>query len=631
MKELALMQKEFPLSFAMTNFLTGWMNSLIIFLLFLVFVYNVVYLRYKFHHMKSKFISVQKTDTRFSDIIGSLTRHRRVQGGDRGHRPLPQKPRRVPAHRRQGPQGRAAHRAPGRGQDRAGAGHRDRERRRAHQVNFIALPASDLNQPYVGMGTQLVKNYFQKAREFAPSIIFIDEIDSLTPRDRNMGYTAHLNQLLTEMDGFVESDEIIVIGASNMEDSIDKALKRSGRFDLKIHIPRPWQRSRVELIRFFCAKQAVGVGFDVDNLAKKTSGFSPADLKSLVNLAKLNMLQRRKVSSRSDEPVTVDSAEMAEYVARLNEKQIHELQRKMVSLNDELEEERRSRNKTNNNVLTEWGLMFYVPTKLNQMERDLEKLRQEYQSRKPLTAEHYTNSTYLGYISETHPDLTIRLDEDAVIEAFDRIKLGIRSHSLTRSAEQRKSNYLERITAIQAAKSLMLSRDPLLPELDKVSIREFNGQLGGLSVLQAKDRTGYTKQELKRNMAFKLCAQAVEKELFENEEGEGVDGVTRRAARSGPAIGRAGRREAEEVLFGDGGAGPADEVESGRQRLEGGALDGGEVPARNRHGRVPLSDIRQSRFGVEKVCEGYRAGKAEHCERGLPVCRQVHSGKFGDD
>lgn len=70
----------------------------------------------------------------------------------------------------------------------------------------------------------------------------------------------------------------------------------------------------------------------------------------------------------------------------------------------------------------------------------------------------------------------------------------------------------------------MLSRDPLLPELDKVSIREFNGRLGGLSTLQAKDRTGYTKRELKRMIAYKLCAQAVEKEFFENVNGENKGG-----------------------------------------------------------------------------------------------------------
>lgn len=78
---------------------------------------------------------------------------------------------------------------------------------------------------------------------------------------------------------------------------------------------------------------------------------------------------------------------------------------------------------------------------------------------------------------------------------------------------------MDRITLINATKSIMLTNDPLLPELDKVSIREFNGKLGGLSVLQEKDRTGYTKEELKRNIAFKMCGQVVEKIFFEKETG----------------------------------------------------------------------------------------------------------------
>ena len=78
----------------------------------------------------------------------------------------------------------------------------------------------------------------------------------------------------------------------------------------------------------------------------------------------------------------------------------------------------------------------------------------------------------------------------------------------------------------------MLSLDPLLPEVDKVSIREFNGKLGGLSTLQEKDRTGYTKEELKRNIAFKLCAEATEKVFFENHEGRLLQKINEKSSRA---------------------------------------------------------------------------------------------------
>lgn len=285
------------------------------------------------------------------------------------------------------------------------------------------------------MGTQLVKNYFQKARAHAPSIIFIDEIDSLTPRDRQMGYTAHLNQLLTEMDGFVDSDEVVVIGASNMENSIDNALKRSGRFDLKIHIPLPWKRSRVDLIRFFCMKQNVEVGFDVETLAKKTTGFSPADLKSLVNLAKLSMLQRQKVTSATEGLIEIDSLKMAEFVDKENKRQIKDLQNKIMRANEALESTRIKQSKIRWPFPKNWFLGSSSSTRTNEDGRDLRRLTQAYTTRKMLTTEDYTKSTYLGYLGQQHPDLRLQLDEEAVIGAFDRIKLGIRSYSLKQPKE----------------------------------------------------------------------------------------------------------------------------------------------------------------------------------------------------
>jgi SpoVK/Ycf46/Vps4 family AAA+-type ATPase len=186
------------------------------------------------------------------------------------------------------------------------------------------------------MGTQLVKNHFKMARKHSPCIIFIDEIDSLTPRDKNMGYTAHLNQLLTEMDGFKDTDDVIVIGASNMEDSIDKALKRSGRFDLKIHIPLPWRKSRIELIKFFCEKQKVDINFDVDLLAKKTNGFSPADIKNLINIAKLNTIQNENILLMDNQRIKIDKQKLKNYITKVKKEKIEVVKREIEKLNDKL-------------------------------------------------------------------------------------------------------------------------------------------------------------------------------------------------------------------------------------------------------------------------------------------------------
>lgn len=156
----------------------------------------------------------------------------------------------------------------------------------------MSMSASDLVQPFIGLGTEIVKDYFNIARKNSPCIIFIDELDSLTPRNMLGGsYSAHLNQLLTEMDGFKKSDNIVVIGATNREEMVDGALKRSGRFDLKVHIPLPFRKSREELINHFVKFQKVEANFDVQKLAKKTVGFSPADIKNLINLSSIDAIK----------------------------------------------------------------------------------------------------------------------------------------------------------------------------------------------------------------------------------------------------------------------------------------------------------------------------------------------------
>ena len=167
------------------------------------------------------------------------------------------------------------------------------------------MQANDLIQPVSGLGTQQVREFFEVARRNSPCIIFIDEIDSLSRRDRMQTSTAHLNQLLTEMDGFEPSDQIMVVAATNREDMVDPALKRSGRFDLKINIPLPWRKGRQELIDFFVKRQGVYGNFSAERLAKKTAGFSPADLKNLVNLAVIDSIRKFEFRTEQNRNIVI--------------------------------------------------------------------------------------------------------------------------------------------------------------------------------------------------------------------------------------------------------------------------------------------------------------------------------------
>lgn len=123
------------------------------------------------------------------------------------------------------------------------------------------MSGSEFDEVYVGVGAKRVRNLFAAARKHSPSIIFIDEIDSLAGRRNPRDSSYHrdsVNQLLTEMDGFKKSDNVIVIGATNLEESLDQAVKRSGRFDKVIKIPLPNQKGRLEILEHFGKKAKVG-------------------------------------------------------------------------------------------------------------------------------------------------------------------------------------------------------------------------------------------------------------------------------------------------------------------------------------------------------------------------------------
>ncbi|TWJ14315.1 ATP-dependent zinc metalloprotease FtsH [Geobacter argillaceus] len=158
-------------------------------------------------------------------------------------------------------------------------------------VNFFTISASQFIEMYVGVGASRVRDLFNNAKKSAPSIIFIDEIDAVG-RSRGTGLGGGndereqtLNQLLSEMDGFDQHEEVIVLAATNRPDVLDPALLRPGRFDRHVVIERPDWRDREKILKVHTRKIALAEGVDFITIAKGTPGMTGADLENLVNEA----------------------------------------------------------------------------------------------------------------------------------------------------------------------------------------------------------------------------------------------------------------------------------------------------------------------------------------------------------
>ena len=171
------------------------------------------------------------------------------------------------------------------------------------KVPFYSLSGSDFVEMFVGVGASRVRDLFKQAKEKSPSIVFIDEIDAIGRARGKNNFTGSnderentLNQLLTEMDGFGTNTNVIVIGATNRADILDKALMRAGRFDRQIYVDLPDIRERKEIFEVHLRpiKQAASV--DVDFLSKQTPGFSGADIANVCNEAALIAARKNKKS-----------------------------------------------------------------------------------------------------------------------------------------------------------------------------------------------------------------------------------------------------------------------------------------------------------------------------------------------
>lgn len=148
------------------------------------------------------------------------------------------------------------------------------------------MNGSEFEEMFVGLGASRVRGLFKKARKNAPSVIFIDEIDSIgLKRGGKYNYSEQtLNQLLVEMDGF-NDDNVIVIAATNREECLDPALLRPGRFDRKIYIPKPDLHGREDILKIHTKNLTVNCDVDLKAIAAKTAGYSGAELANISNEA----------------------------------------------------------------------------------------------------------------------------------------------------------------------------------------------------------------------------------------------------------------------------------------------------------------------------------------------------------
>ncbi len=168
-------------------------------------------------------------------------------------------------------------------------------------VPFFSISGSDFVEMFVGVGASRVRDLFRQAKEKAPCIVFIDEIDAVgRARSKNAGFSSNderentLNQLLTEMDGFGSNSGVIILAATNRADILDKALMRAGRFDRQIHVDLPDLKEREEIFTVHLRGLKLADDFSLEFLSKHTPGFSGADIANVCNEAALTAARRDK-------------------------------------------------------------------------------------------------------------------------------------------------------------------------------------------------------------------------------------------------------------------------------------------------------------------------------------------------
>ena len=206
-------------------------------------------------------------------------------------------------------------------------------------ANFIATNGSDFTSKFYGVGVEKVKRLFALARKNAPCIIFIDEIDGIAKRTSGGSGPAEsesnriVNQVLVEMDGFASNEGIVVVGATNLADNLDEALLREGRFDRRVSVKLPDVRDRADILRLYAKKVKVAGELDYQQLARLTTGMSPATLAYVVNHAAL--LAARKGQESVTNAEFMEAIETAQ-IGELNgaQRALTEAERRRIAVHE---------------------------------------------------------------------------------------------------------------------------------------------------------------------------------------------------------------------------------------------------------------------------------------------------------
>ncbi|MCC6043233.1 MAG: AAA family ATPase, partial [Candidatus Verstraetearchaeota archaeon] len=164
------------------------------------------------------------------------------------------------------------------------------------EANFITIKGPEIFSKWVGESEKAIREIFRKARQAAPCIVFIDEIDAIAPRRGSGIGDSHVtdrvvNQLLTEMDGIEDLKGVVVIAATNRPDILDPALLRPGRFDRLIYVPLPDARAREEIFKIHLKGKPLDKDVDIQKLVSLTEGYTGADIAALCNTAAMIALR----------------------------------------------------------------------------------------------------------------------------------------------------------------------------------------------------------------------------------------------------------------------------------------------------------------------------------------------------
>ncbi|MEM2725972.1 MAG: CDC48 family AAA ATPase [Candidatus Bathyarchaeia archaeon] len=192
------------------------------------------------------------------------------------------------------------------------------------EANFISVKGPELLSKWVGESERAVREVFRKAKQAAPSIIFFDEIDAIAPI-RGGGYGDSgvtervISQLLTEMDGIEELRGVVVIAATNRPDIVDPALLRPGRFDKLLYVPLPDLEARKEILKIHLRKKPLAEDIDIDELAKRTEGYTGADLAAICNTAVMLAIREHIMNSKGPEEAKENLKELKVYKRHFEE------------------------------------------------------------------------------------------------------------------------------------------------------------------------------------------------------------------------------------------------------------------------------------------------------------------------